>query len=239
MKQKFFEAEIIDIIDVNNAVKRFFIKVPHVKSFDFKPGQFVMINLPIQSKISYRSYSIASAPDGTNVFELIIVLNPPGLGTPYMWQNFKVGSTIQVAGPLGKFTLPDTIKHDICFICTGTGIAPLRSMLHHIYNTNMHHHRIYFIFGSRKKEDLLYKQELEALQAAHSEFNYIPVLSRETPENWSGKIGYVHAVYEEIFRNKREAHFYLCGWTAMLKEARERLALMGYSKEHIKFENYD
>lgn len=239
MKQQFYNAEIIDIITVNEAIKRYVIQVPHVTVFDFKPGQFVMINLPIDSKISYRSYSIASAPNGSNTFELIIVLNPPGLGTPFMWEHFKVGSTIQVAGPLGKFTLPETIKHDICFISTGTGIAPLRSMLHYIYNTGLHHHRIYFIFGSRKKEDLLYREELEALQATHHDFHYIPVLSRETPETWEGKTGYVHGVYEEIFQNKREAHFYLCGWTAMLKEARERLALMGYTKEHIKFENYD
>ncbi|MFN4083482.1 MAG: ferredoxin--NADP reductase [Bacteroidia bacterium] len=239
MKQQFNDAEIIDIIDVNSAIKRFFFKVLHTDKFDFKPGQFVMINLPIDSKISYRSYSIASAPNGTNIFELIIVLNPPGMGTPYMWDNFKKGMIVPVAGPLGKFNLPENILHDICFISTGTGIAPLRSMLHHIYNTKMHHHRIYFIFGSRKKEDLLYKDELEDLQKTHPEFHYIPVLSRETPETWYGRIGYVHQVYEEIFHNKRPAHFYLCGWTAMLKEARERLALMGYTKEHIKFENYD
>jgi len=239
MKQQFYDAEITRIIDVNSNIKRFFFKVPHTDNFDFKPGQFVMINLPINHKISYRSYSIASAPNGTNEFELIIVLNPTGMGTPYMWQNYKAGMIVPVAGPLGKFNLPESIDHDICFISTGTGIAPLRSMIHHIYNNNIPHQRIYFIFGSRKKEDLLYKEELEDFESKYPDFHYIPVLSRETAETWHGKIGYVHAVYEEIFYNKRAAHFFLCGWTAMLKEARERLALMGYTKEHIKFENYD
>lgn len=239
MKQQYHDAEIVDIIDVNPVVKRFFFKMLNADVFDFKPGQFVMLNLPIEHKINYRSYSIASAPNNTNIFELIIVLNPTGLGTPYMWQHYKVGMVVPIAGPVGKFVLPQEILHDICFISTGTGIAPLRGMLHHIYNLKIPHKNIYFIFGSRKKEDLLYKEELEEIQKHHPEFHYIPVLSRETTESWSGKLGYVHQVYEEIFQNKRPAHFYLCGWTAMLKEARERLALMGYTKEHVKFENYD
>ena len=79
MKQQFYDAEIIKIIDESHAVRRYYFKVPHLEKFDFKPGQFVMINLPIESKIPYRSYSIASAPSQDNTLELVIVLNPPGL----------------------------------------------------------------------------------------------------------------------------------------------------------------
>jgi CDP-4-dehydro-6-deoxyglucose reductase len=54
--------------------------------FDFKPGQFVTIDLPIHEKPNkrIRSYSIASWPDGTNVFELLIVLAEHGLGTHFL-----------------------------------------------------------------------------------------------------------------------------------------------------------
>ena len=239
MKQVFYEGEIIQIIDENEVVKRFFFKVPHLEKFDFKPGQFVMVNLPIESKIPYRSYSIASAPGGDNTFELIIVLNPPGLGTPYMWEAFKVGMKVEVAGPIGKFVLPEKIENDICFIATGTGIAPLRSMFHHIINHNIPHKDIYFIFGNRYKKDILYEIEMEALEKQHPEFRFIPVLSREEPHNWRGRNGYVHPVYEELFADKRPASFFLCGWKNMLLEARERLLAMGYEKQQIKFELYD
>jgi CDP-4-dehydro-6-deoxyglucose reductase len=239
MKQTFYPAEIINIIDETASTKRFVFMVPHLEKFEFKPGQFVMLDLPIDSKIKYRSYSISSPPGEGNTFELVIVLNPDGLGTPHMWEHYKVGSIVPCAGPIGKFTLPESLGHDICFICTGTGIAPLRSMLLHILQQKMHHHRIYLVFGSRKQADLLYHKELTELQHHFPSFHYIPVLSRETPETWGGKIGYVHEVYEELFSNKRAAYFYLCGWSAMLKEARERLTLMGYTKENIKFELYD
>ena len=164
MKQTFYDAEITHIIDESPAVKRFFFRVPHLKRFEFKPGQFVMLNLPIDSKISYRSYSIASAPGNDNEFELIIVLNPPGQGTPFMWENYKVGSIVPVVGPLGKFTLPEKIEHDLCFIATGTGIAPLRSMLHHIINTSIPHKDIYFIFGNRYVSDIYTKPKWKHLR---------------------------------------------------------------------------
>jgi ferredoxin-NADP reductase len=237
MKQQFYEAEIIDIKDASPVVKRYFFKVPHLETFIFKPGQFVMINLPIASKIPYRSYSIASAPADDNTLELIIVLNPPGLGTPFMWENFSVGSSVQMAGPLGKFTLPEVVDRDICFIATGTGIAPLRSMLLHILRTGMSHKNIYLIFGNRHEQDILYRDEMEALQIQYPEFTFIPVLSRA--HNWHGKHGYVHEVYEELFADKRPAYFYLCGWSAMLKEARQRLQDMGYTKDSIRLELYD
>jgi CDP-4-dehydro-6-deoxyglucose reductase len=239
MKQTFYDAEVIRIIDETPTTKRFFFKVHHLPKFDFKAGQFVMIDLPIDSKISYRSYSIASAPNHSNEFELLIVLNPPGLGTPYMWENIEVGSVVKVAGPIGKFKLPEIIDKEVCFLCTGTGIAPLRSMLHEMINEKKLQFPVKIIFGSRYKADLLYKDEMAQLQIDYPQFEFIPVLSRENKETWNGKTGYVHEVYEEIYADKRPCYFYLCGWSAMLKEARERLIQIGYEKSDIKFELYD
>lgn len=239
MKQTFYDAEIVKIINETNTTKRFFFKVNHLPQFEFKAGQFVMIDLPIDSKITYRSYSIASAPNGTNEFELLIVLNPDGKGTPYLWENIVVGSIVKVAGPVGKFTLPEELDREVCFLCTGTGIAPLRSMLHDIMNKNKLHYPVKIIFGSRKKEDLLYYEEMAQLAEQYSQFEFIPVLSRETSDVWSGKTGYVHEVYEYIYADKRPCYFYICGWSAMIKEARERLVNLGYTKNDIKFELYD
>ena len=238
MKINYRQATIINIVDESPAVKRFYFRFPETEQFEFKPGQFVMIDLPIASKITNRSYSIASAPGNDNIFELIIVLNPTGLGTPYMWENFQIGDSVPVAGPLGKFTLPDHINNDLCLIATGTGIAPLRSMLHHIINQNITHKNIYLVFGCRTTQDILYKIEMQELSSKYPYFNFIPVLSRPN-EDWTGAHGYVHHVYEQIFADKRPATFYLCGWKNMIMEARERLNAMGYEKSQIKFELYD
>lgn len=238
MAYTYTECKIVKILDESDVVKRYFIRFPDSVNFQFKAGQFVMLDLPIESKVSNRSYSIASAPGNENTFELAIVLKPDGQGTPYLFENARSGSTVHVSRALGKFILPDPIDRDICFICTGTGVAPLRSMLMHIYNVGIPHRNIYLIFGNRWEKDILYRNELEALAENHPEFTFIPVLSRDNP-GWNGKSGYVHAVYEELFADKRPAYFYICGWKDMLNEARERITAMGYEKKFIRFEAYD
>jgi CDP-4-dehydro-6-deoxyglucose reductase len=238
MSYKYTHFTVTDIQEESDLVKRFFFKAPEGMTFDFKPGQFVMLHLPIESKYKNRSYSIASPPDHTNSFELAIVLNPKGLGTPFLWENVRKGSLIDVSKALGKFTLQNPIEEDLCFIGTGTGIAPLRSMILHILRNNIPAKNIYLIFGNRFEKDILYRKEMEELEKKHSNFKFIPVLSRDNP-GWKGKHGYVHSVYEEIFSDKRPATFYLCGWRDMLVEARKRIEAMGYEKSKIKFESYD
>lgn len=217
--------------------RRFWISIPELEQFDFIPGQFVTLDLPIHERPNkrWRSYSIASWPDGTNVFELVIVLDKDGAGTPYLFNDVQVGSELTVRGPQGVFTLKEPIEKDLFLICTGTGIAPFRSMVHHIRNKKIQYHNIYLIFGCRTKDTLLYFNELNELQQQMPNFHYIPTLSREA---WEGKTGYVHAVYESICADKRPANFLLCGWKGMIDEARKRITDLGYDKKDVHVEIY-
>ena len=149
MAYEFHEAEVIEIRDETDMVKRFYIKMPDHIKFSFKAGQFIMLDLPIDSKYTNRSYSIASPPNSENTFELCIVLNEKGLGTPYMWENFQIGTTVKISRVLGKFQLPETIDRDICFIGTGTGVAPLRSQILDILHKGTPHKNLYLVFGNR------------------------------------------------------------------------------------------
>src|SRR4028118_1671665 len=130
---------VIKIVDETQAIKRFWIQIPELPSFDFKPGQFVTLDLPIHEKKNkrWRSYSIASWPDGTNVIELVIVKLEGGLGTAYLFDHIVEGSELLLRGPQGVFVLPEVIDRDLFFICTGTGVAPFRSMVHHINRYNI------------------------------------------------------------------------------------------------------
>jgi ferredoxin-NADP reductase len=237
MLQEWQTVKVVEILDANPGTKRFFIQLDSVSSFDFKPGQFVTLDLPIHEKKNkrLRSYSIASAPDGTNIIELIIVLVEDGLGTPFLFSNIKVGDEMILRGPQGVFVLHEPLEHDLFLICTGTGIAPFRSMVKYLYQTQIEFSNVYLIFGTRTQQELLYFDEMTELAAKMPNFHYIPVLSRET---WEGKSGYVHAVYQELAQGNPKANFMLCGWKNMIDDARKNLSEMGYDKSHIHFELY-
>ena len=159
--------------------RRFYIEFPEMDNFDFVPGQFVTMDLPIHEKknLRWRSYSIASNPDGTNKVELVIVLAVNGAGTTYLFNEIKEGMDVPMRGPLGKFVLHHPVE-ELCFICTGTGIAPFRSMVKDIYKTGKAYKKIYMIFGTRVESDILYRAEMEQLQKEMPNFQFIPVLSR-------------------------------------------------------------
>ncbi|MEO6916041.1 MAG: FAD-dependent oxidoreductase [Chitinophagaceae bacterium] len=226
------------------STRRFWISVEGIQAFHFAPGQFVTLDLPIHEKPNkrWRSYSIASWPDGSNVFELVIVLLEGGLGTQYLFNECIVGSKLTLRGPLGVFTLPALMDRDIFLICTGTGVAPFRAMAHHIYNHNIAHQEIYLIFGCRKKSDCLYMDELDQLQQDLPSFHYIPTFSREQPGTY--RTGYVHSVYEELCNSKRNggneypAYFYLCGWKNMIDEAKLKIGQLGYDRKSVHQELY-
>jgi CDP-4-dehydro-6-deoxyglucose reductase len=235
--QPWTKGTVVRIENETPDTKRFWIRVDELTSFDFIPGQFVTLDLPIHERPNkrWRSYSIASGPDGTNIFELLIVLNPNGTGTPYLFNEIRVGSELTIRGPQGVFTLHQPIEKDLYLICTGTGIAPFRSMILDIDQRQLLHKNIYLIYGCRKKSNLLYFEEMLTLQRTMSNFHYIPTLSRE---EWEGKTGYVHDIYETLSVQSKDAMFYLCGWREMIDEAKQRILNLGFDKKDIHLEIY-
>jgi CDP-4-dehydro-6-deoxyglucose reductase len=158
-----------------------------------------------------------------------------GVGSKYIFDNVNVGSSITLRGPYGIFVLPDPIEKDIFFICTGTGVAPFRSMLHYINYHHLPHKNLYLLFGTRTRDGLLYADEMRELERQMPSFFYHPTLSRE---KWDGDTGYVHPIYERLCIDKPQADFYLCGWRAMTDEAKQRILQMGYDKKDIHTEIY-
>jgi ferredoxin-NADP reductase len=235
--QPWRKGKVIKIEDRTHNTKSFWIEVPEMEIFDFAPGQFVTLDLPIHDKPNkrWRSYSIASWPDGTNVFELLIVKAQAGAGTSYLFNDVKAGTELTFRGAQGVFTLPGKIEKDIFLVCTGTGIAPFRSMVNYILLKNILVKNIYLVFGCRKKEDLLYYDELKGLEKKLPGFHYLPTLSRE---HWEGHFGYVHPIYQELCKEKKDALFFLCGWKHMVDEAKKRILEMGYDKKTIYLELY-
>jgi len=242
MLQPWRTGTVIRIEQEAAQTRRFWIQIQELSAFDFVPGQFVTLDLPIHEKPNkrVRSYSIASWPDGSNIVELVIVFLEGGAGTTYLFNEVRVGSQLTLRGPQGIFTLPEPIEKDLFLICTGTGVAPFRSMTHHILDKNIPHQDIYLIFGCRKFDDCLYRQELTELAESIPRFHYIPTFSRETvtPGGPLVRTGYVHAIYEELCIGRQPAQFFLCGWKNMIDEAKQRIQALGYERKSIHQELY-
>jgi CDP-4-dehydro-6-deoxyglucose reductase len=242
MLQPWQDATVTKIVQETPHTKRFWLSMPSNHVFEFTPGQFITLDLPIheQKNKRWRSYSIASAPNGCNEIELVIVFLEGGLGTTYLFNEVTVGTIIKARGPQGVFVLPKEITTDLYFICTGTGVAPFRSMILDIHQKKTRHQNIHLLFGCRKYTDCLYGHEFKSLEAKEPQFYYHPSFSRETEIQEGANQGYVHATYKKLLDEgaSKDAQFYICGWKDMVDEARTTLATLGIPKNQIHFELY-
>ena len=240
MPWKWYNSQVIDIVDIAPQTKQFTLEINSEEAFDFIPGQFITLDLPIHDKRTkrWRSYSIVSAPDGGLRIDLCIVYLEGGLASEYFFTQVQCGTPIKFKGPSGGFVLPNDLDQELVMVCTGTGIAPFRSMLLDLQNRKSFTRPIHLIFGTRTKDGILYRKEMEALSKNESLFKYSIALSRDA--TWSGYKGYVHQIYEELYKiPSANRLFYLCGWSMMVDEAVAKLMVgLGYQRSQIRYELY-
>ena len=240
---KWYDSEIVDIKEQSPTTRLIKIKVLGDEAISFKAGQFVTMDLPISDKRlkRWRSYSIANPPtEGGRELAFSIVKSEHSLGgSRFLFEEATVGLPIRFKGPDGTFTLRQPIaEKDVVFICTGTGVAPFRSMIWDIYNQQIPHRNIHLIFGARQEQDILFRDEFRFFEKNLHGFKYDVALSRQS--DWAGHKGYVHGIYTEGYKNVRpDLDFYICGWSNMIDDAVAKLIVdLGYDKSQVHYELY-
>lgn len=208
--------------------------------FRFVAGQWVSLRilLPNREFIS-RSYSIASPPRADGCFDLAVTLVDGGPGSTAL-HALPVGATIEMTHAQGFFTL-DPVLRPVLFIGTGTGVTPLRSMLLAALEAKQSDERFALLLGVRTEQDLLYREDFEALARAHpTQFSFVATLSRGA-DSWTGARGYVQSHTGALIAALGgDADVYICGLQRMVKEVRAVLkGELGFSRERIHSERFD
>lgn len=229
-----YHANLVALRDLAPEVRHFVFEVAEVDRVNFTPGQFVSVTENIDGRPVTRAYSIASPPDGKR-FELCLNRVVDGLVSPHLF-DLRPGDSVCVSEPLGHFVPRDPLN-DSLFIATGTGIAPIRSMLHHLLSEGAGK-RLTLLFGARYQAGLLYRQEFEKLASEHPVFRFLPTLSRPDAD-WRGRTGHVQAHLDDALEGARDVDVYVCGLKAMVDDVRAVLKLKGFGREHIIHEKYD
>ena len=98
-----------------------------------------------------------------------------------MHDYLKIGEELRATGPFGEFYLCDS-ERDILLISTGSGLAPIRSMLHQIEKEGISRKTVLF-FGARTKQDLFYYVDLKTWERSLPKFTFIPTLSHASEED--------------------------------------------------------
>jgi len=234
-----FATRVVRSVSLSAQTKHLEFEVSGKTRFGFVAGQWLSFktNKPDGEEIT-RAYSIASPPADDNRFSLCLNRVQDGFMSNFLC-DMKESDEISCQGPFGDFILRPPLR-DTIFIATGTGVAPFRSMLHWLLADPVRHQekQLWLLFGNRTKDDIYYHDEFLKLAAQHSNFQYLPTLSRGA-DDWQGLRGYVQEHVLGIVQGRADMHAYICGLDKMIKANRELLKGLGWDRKSILYEKYD
>lgn len=208
--------------------------------FDFVAGQWVDVHASVEGGSAKRAYSIANAPGNPSRDAIeLAVTRVDGGAMSNVLHAMPVGTVVEVAGPHGFFTREAKHAHaPSVFVGTGTGLAPLRSMLQQEVLVSGGPPLV-LLFGCRTSDDILWRDELHAWKAACPRLRVEVTLSR-AEQAWAGRRGYVQAHLSDVVRGLQHPQVYVCGLSRMVQDVRRVLKdELGFTRQQIQSERYD
>ena len=204
----------------------------------FSPGQYMIFHVPGIDKVIRRSYSISSHHSDRKHFEICVRAVSSGFCSNFI-HRLRPRDCMQVEGPYGDFRLDDGSQRDVLMIATGTGIAPIKSMILSLLG-QPGTRRIRLFFGLRNVSDLFYTNMLSDLRDTHPWFEPTIILSQPDPVGWPGLRGRVTDLIREqvSLEEASKTDAYLCGGRPMIEEAKRLLIHKGMNVAHIRHENF-
>ena len=203
----------------------------------------------------YRAYSMANYPAEGNIIMLNIrIATPPwdkekktfmnvnpGICSSYIFSR-KPGDKVTISGPYGEFHIKQTNK-EMVYIGGGAGMAPLRSQILHLFNTEKTNRKVSFWYGARSLREIFYEEDFKKIEKEFPNFKFNLALSEPLPEdNWKGYVGFIHQVVLDNYLSKHEEpeelEYYLCGPPVMNDAVLKMLDNLGVHKDNIAFDDF-
>ncbi|TFH09594.1 MAG: CDP-6-deoxy-delta-3,4-glucoseen reductase [Nitrosomonadales bacterium] len=198
------------------------LKLPTNERLQFLAGQYINILMKDGKK---RSFSLANAPHDDELLQLHVRNYLGGMFAEHTFSSMKEKDILRFEGPLGTFFLRENSNKPIIFIASGTGFAPVKSILEHAFHvaeTRGNDRHMVLYWGVRIKADLYLANLAGSWQQEHDNFSFIPVLSETLPTDaWQGRTGLVHQSVLQDFDSLSGYQVYACGSPVMVGAARK------------------
>ena len=229
-------AEVVEVITETPRVKTIVFDVPGWTAH--RAGQHVDVRLTAEDGYqAQRSYSIASAPDGSRV-ELTVERLDDGEVSLYLADELRPGDQIELRGPVGGyFVWEPSQSGPLLLVGGGSGVVPLMAMIRtraaagSDVDTRL-------LVSSRSWDDVIYREELERLDGGG--LRVVHTLTRSQPPAWTG---YARRVDAEMLaevgpRPAEQPRIFVCGPTPFVEAVAEALVELGYEPQTIKTERF-
>jgi ferredoxin-NADP reductase len=229
-------AEVVDVVAETPRVKTIAFDVPGWPGH--RAGQHVDVRLTAEDGYqAQRSYSIASAPDDTQI-ELTVERLDDGEVSPYLTDELRSGDQIELRGPVGGYFVWEPSQGGpLLLVAGGSGVVPLMAMIR-TRDAAGNDAETRFLLSSRGWDDVIYRDELERLRG--DGLSVVHTLTRSQPPGWTGYARRVDAkMLDEVGPSPAELpHAYVCGSTPFVEAVAEALVKLGHEPHRVKTERF-
>ena len=230
---------ITEIEELSADFKRFTFKVDGGKPVYFRAGQYLSFPIEVGNAVVTRAYSLSSSPvDAKNGFYQIAVKRvPDGFTSNFILDNWKVGDHVRAYAPEGTFVyepLRDA-KH-LIGVAGGSGITPFLSLARAL-DAGIEDMNFTLLYGAKNKDELYFKDELDAIAKRCKKFNVVYVLSEAKRKAPGIETGFIGADLIKQYAPKRAQYsIFACGPKAMYNFLGEEVKKLGLRKKFVRFE---
>jgi ferredoxin-NADP reductase len=229
-------------------VREIVVETPRVKSLllhvatwqGHLPGQHVDIRLTGEDGYqAQRSYSIASPPED-ELLTLTVERLDTGEVSQYLVGDLRTGDQFELRGPIGGyFVWSVASRGPLCLIAGGSGIVPLMAMLRHRARRKVRTPAL-LLYSSRSLEDVIYREELDAMARRDPDLRVVNTLTRKQPEGWMGHRGRIDKVLlaEACFPSEQNPKIFVCGSTPFVEDVSRLLVELGHDPLTVKTERF-
>jgi ferredoxin-NADP reductase len=236
-----WQEAVIERIEPQTArVKSFFLRPQSWRSF--QAGQHLDIRLTAPDGYqAQRSYSVASAPGLEGLYELVVERLDDGEVSPFFHDIAEVGDAVEIRGPFGgHFVWGPEDGGPLLLVGGGSGLAPLMSILRHRAAV-AGDVRVFLLHAARTWDDVIYREELLARDAAEADFTLLLSLSRDSARRPQDAGRRIDAPLLEVTLARLGAAprlTFVCGSSPFVEAVAGHLLDLGRSPETIRTERF-
>ncbi|MBN1556818.1 MAG: 2Fe-2S iron-sulfur cluster binding domain-containing protein [Lentisphaerae bacterium] len=234
-----FAATCASIRDLTHDIKEFRFALRDPARIEYTPGQYLQLFTPSYdgNEEVYRAYSMSSDPADREHVELVIRLVPGGICTTWCFEHLQEGDHVTFNGPYGDFRLSKT-EAPMIFVAGGSGMAPIKCILHQMQNEGIAREATYF-FGANRADELFYLDEMAAFEKALPGFRFVPVVAHpEAGGAWQGETGLVTDAARRNLPDLAGHEGYLCGSPGLIQAAVRVLTDLGMPEDKIYYDTF-
>jgi ferredoxin-NADP reductase len=233
-------ARCVEVLKVTHDVKAFRFELADGQPLDYRPGQFVTLEVEIDGKKVFRSYTMSSTPTHQGSFEITIKRVDGGVLSNWACDKLKVGAQVRMTGPHGQFTCAPKPPKKLLFLSAGSGVTPMLSMARWLLATKKDCD-VKFFHCARTSQDLIFGAEIKAMAQQSKKFTQFVSLTRAKPgSKWAGLKGHLdQAMLETVAPDFREREVFICGPDGFMASTQALLQGLDFPMAHYHAESFD